>query len=137
MIHYGDCDENKFPSIDELSSKLPVSDIKDMLVGKECTHMKETKNKKSTIALAFSLVNDSRESLNFVAPNEKEFDYWTDGINALLGKEMVSPSAQNDLETLLSMEVKLRLLDTEGINIPETPPKIPKGPSSYEFSVVH
>ena len=25
-------------------------------------------------------------SLDFVAPDEQVFDYWTDGINALLGK---------------------------------------------------
>lgn len=62
--------------------------------------------------------SDQEEPLNFVAPNEKVFDYWTDGINALLGQEMTTKETMQDLETLLSMDIKLRLLDTEGISIP-------------------
>lgn len=43
--------------------------------------------RKTTHQLAFSLLLDSVEvaSLDFVAPDEQVFDYWTDGINALLG----------------------------------------------------
>lgn len=111
-----------------------------MLIGKECAHMKDAKSsKKSTFGLAFSLISDSfqGEPLNFVAPNEKVFDYWTDGINGLIGNEMVSKEAINDLESLLSMEIKLRLLDTEGITIPEIPPKIPEPPSNYHFTTIH
>ncbi|XP_015780997.1 engulfment and cell motility protein 1 [Tetranychus urticae] len=140
VLYYGDCDENKIPSIDELPHKLAINDIKEMLIGKECAHMKDAKSsKKSTFALAFSLTSESfqGEPLNFVAPSEKVFDYWTDGINALLGNEMISKEAQNDLETLLSMEIKLRLLDTEGVTIPEVPPKIPDPPSNYDFALVH
>ena len=40
--------------------------------------------------------------------------------------KMTSELTTQDLEMLLSMEIKLRLLDTEGINIPEQPPPIPK-----------
>lgn len=47
---------------------------------------------------------------------------------------MTSDLTKQDLEMLLSMEIKLRLLDTEGINIPEQPPLIPKEPSNYEFA---
>lgn len=49
--------------------------------------MKDLK-KKTTHQLAFSLILDSDEvtSLDFVAPDEEIFDYWTDGINAILGK---------------------------------------------------
>ena len=74
-------------------------------------------------------------SLNFIAPDEKVFDYWTDGINALLRNKMTSKEAENDLETLLSMELKLRLLDAEGINIPQEAPVIPPDPPNYDFAV--
>lgn len=42
----------------------------------------------STQQLAFSLTLDSVEMtpLHFVAPDEMVYDYWIDGINALLGK---------------------------------------------------
>lgn len=50
--------------------------------------MKDLQRRKTTHQLAFSLALDSVEvsSLDFVAPDEQVFDYWTDGINALLGK---------------------------------------------------
>lgn len=48
---------------------------------------------------------------------------------------MASKEAENDLETLLSMEIKLRLLDAEGVgvDIPQDPPSVPADPPNYEF----
>ena len=46
---------------------------------------------------------------------------------------MVSKETENDLETLLSMDIKLRLLDAEGIDIPEEPPVVPADPPNYDF----
>nr|CAG4643776.1 EOG090X02BW [Lepidurus arcticus] len=139
VFHYGDCDEKTIPVFEDLPNKLPVIDIKALLVRKECPHMKEAKNKKSTAQLAFSLILDSNESggsLDFVAPDEKIYDYWTDGINALLGSEMTSKEATSDLDILLGMEIKLRLLDVEGIDTPEEPPPIPPEPDNYDFCLV-
>lgn len=135
VFHYGDCDENRgVPSLEELPHKLQVVEVKALYTGKECPHMKEVKRNKSTMSLAFSLIRDSdQDPLNFVATNEKDFGYWTDAINALLGNMMVSKETRNDLETLLSVDIRLRLLDTEGVNIPENPPPIPKDPSNYDF----
>lgn len=48
---------------------------------------------------------------------------------------MASREASNDLVTLPLMEIKLRLLDTEGVAIPETPPEVPPLPKNYDFSV--
>lgn len=62
-----------------------------------------------------------------------QYCVWTDGLNALLGKEMTSDYTKSDMDTLLSMEMKLRLLDLENIQIPEAPPPIPKEPSNYDF----
>ena len=47
---------------------------------------------------------------------------------------MESKQAKQDLETLLGMELKLRLLDTEGISIPEKAPLVPDDPPNYDFS---
>lgn len=133
-FHYGDCDENSLPSLEELPHKLHVVEIKALVSGKECSHMKDVKRTKSTLSLAFSIVPDSdQEPLNFVAPKEKDFDYWNDGINALLGNQMTSKETKNDLETLISMDIKLRLLDTEGVDIPQDSPPIPKDPPNYDF----
>nr|CAG4651644.1 EOG090X02BW [Triops cancriformis] len=137
VFHYGDCDEKTIPAFEDLPNKLPVIDIKALVLRKDCPHMKDAK-KKSIAQLAFSLILDSNDggSLDFLAPDEKMFDYWTDGINALLGCEMTSKEAKSDLDILLGMEIKLRLLDVEGIDTPEEPPPIPPEPDSYDFCLL-
>ncbi|XP_045463247.1 engulfment and cell motility protein 1 [Harmonia axyridis] len=132
VLHYGDCDEKSTPAAEELPSKLAVSDIRALLTGKDCPHMK---GRKACHLLAFSLALEvvDLQSLDCVAPDELTFAYWTDGINALLGNRMHSREFDKDLDTLLSMEIKLRLLDAEGITIPQDPPAVPPEPSHYQF----
>ena len=48
---------------------------------------------------------------------------------------MNSEEAAKDLETLLDMEIKLRLLDVEGMDLPEEPPPVPREPTNYDFAV--
>lgn len=135
VIHYGDCDEKTVPTLEELSNKVLVIEIKQLLVGKECPHMKEMRARKSAVNVGFSITFDNMDhaTLDFVAPDETTFNYWTDGINALLLQDMVSKQKEEDFETLLSMEIKLRLLDTEGVDISSEPPQIPDDPENYDF----
>lgn len=135
VLHHGDCDEKSTPSLEELGNKLSVADVKSVVTGKDCPHMKDLRGRKINPSLAFSLILKSAEvtSLDFVAPDEQIFDYWTDGVNALLKEKMTSKSYENDLETLLSMDIKVRLLDAEGIDIPQDPPQIPDEPEDYDF----
>ncbi|XP_069724533.1 engulfment and cell motility protein 3 isoform X2 [Phaenicophaeus curvirostris] len=138
VLHYGDVEEGvRSPPIESLTEKIPVADMKMLLVGKECPHTKEKssgKQNKDVLELAFSIVYDVEEyCLNFVAPTRYEFCLWMDGLNVLLGKEMTSERTQTDLDVLLSMELKLRLLDLENISIPDTPPPVPKPPSNLNF----
>ncbi|XP_035192481.1 engulfment and cell motility protein 3 isoform X1 [Oxyura jamaicensis] len=138
VLHYGDVEEGvQAPPIESLPEKIPVADMKALLIGKECPHTKEKssgKQNKDVLELAFSIVYDVEEyCLNFIAPTRYEFCLWTDGLNVLLGKEMTSERTQTDLDVLLSMELKLRLLDLENISIPDTPPPVPKPPSNLNF----
>lgn len=135
VVHYGECDEKTVPTLEELSNKISVIDIKQLLVGKECPHMKEVRARKSAVNLGFSMTLDNvdQSTLDFVAPDEVTFNYWTDGLNALLNQPMVSKQKDEDFETLLSMEIKLRLLDTEGVDISKEPPSIPDDPENYDF----
>lgn len=48
---------------------------------------------------------------------------------------MNSKEAANDLEVILAMNIKLRLLDIEGMDLPEEPPVIPKEPTNYDFAI--
>uniref|UniRef100_A0A671MUW7 Engulfment and cell motility protein 2-like n=1 Tax=Sinocyclocheilus anshuiensis TaxID=1608454 RepID=A0A671MUW7_9TELE len=139
VLHYGDLDESPQGEVpfELLTDKIPVSDIKAVLTGKDCPHMKEKsalKQNKEVLELAFSVLYDPDEALNFVAPSKYEYCIWTDGLSALLGKELGSDLTRSDLDTLMSMEMKLRLLDLENITIPEAPPPVPKEPSTYNFT---
>uniref|UniRef100_A0A8C7XVE7 Engulfment and cell motility 3 n=1 Tax=Oryzias sinensis TaxID=183150 RepID=A0A8C7XVE7_9TELE len=136
MLHYGDVDEDaENPPIETLQEKIPVADIKGLLIGKDCPHMKENKGKQNKVLdLAFTITYDVEEySLNFIAPSRTDFCLWTDGLSVLLGREMSSEAMRSELEILLSMEIKLRLLDLENIPIPDSAPVIPKPPSNYNF----
>lgn len=138
LFHYGDCEENDKPSMDQLSNKLNIVDITKFVTGKDCPHVsKDAKIKKHTgTYLTFSIIIESEmgENLNFIAQSDHDFDMWTDGINALLNNKLTSKLAEQDMEKLLGMEIKLRLLDTEGISIPETPPEMPSEPPNYDFA---
>ncbi|XP_048882298.1 engulfment and cell motility protein 1-like [Brienomyrus brachyistius] len=141
VLHYGDLEEANQGAVsyESLQEKIQVSDIKAVLTGKDCPHVKEkgalrqNKEVQEAQELAFSIVYDSDEYLNFIAPNKHEYCVWIDGLNILLGKELTSDLTKSDVEILLSMEMKLRLLDLENIKIPEAPPPIPKEPSDYNF----
>jgi engulfment/cell motility protein 1 len=43
VFHYGDCDEKSVPTLEELPNKLAVVDIKALITGKECPHMKDVR----------------------------------------------------------------------------------------------
>ncbi|XP_063053233.1 engulfment and cell motility protein 3 [Engraulis encrasicolus] len=137
MLHYGDVDEEaETPSIEALQEKIPVADIKALLTGKDCPHMKENKGKqtKEVLDLAFSIMYDVEEySLNFIASSRTDFCLWTDGLSVLLGRDMSSECMRSELEILLSMEIKLRLLDLENVPIPDRAPAVPAPPSNFNF----
>uniref|UniRef100_A0A8C5GZ20 Engulfment and cell motility protein 3-like n=1 Tax=Gouania willdenowi TaxID=441366 RepID=A0A8C5GZ20_GOUWI len=131
MLHYGDVeDDTEAPPIETLQNKIPVADIKSLLTGKDCPHMKENKGKQNKV----SIQSWSRPRLSLNSSNSLlRFCLWTDGLSVLLGREMSSESMRSELEILLSMEIKLRLLDLENVPIPDNAPIIPKPPSNYNF----
>ncbi|XP_057348615.1 engulfment and cell motility protein 3 isoform X2 [Manis pentadactyla] len=140
VLLYGDVEEVAGPPIPEsLPEQLPVADIRALLTGKDCPHVREKgsgKQNKDLYELAFSLSYDRGEeeaSLNFIAPSKREFHLWTDGLSALLGSPMGSEQTRLDLEQLLTMETKLQLLDLENVPIPEQPPPVPPPPTNFNF----
>lgn len=138
-MHYGDWnDENTPPLLDNLTGKLQIAEVRKLLVGPDCPHVvrenRRARDRNTKDHLCFSLERDNGgDNLDFIAPDQKRFDYWTDGISALLRRRMTSTEADKDLEMLLSMEIKIRLLDVEGIDIPEEPPEIPSLPNNFDF----
>ncbi|KAM8946079.1 engulfment and cell motility protein 3 [Pelodytes ibericus] len=137
VLHYGDLDDNiDSQPIEMLQEKIPVADIKYVLTGKDCPHVKEKssgKQNKDIMEQAFSICYDVDRYLNFIAPSNDDFCLWQDGLNTLLGREMISNRMRSDLDILLNTELKLRLLDLENVCIPEKPPTIPPRPHNYDY----
>jgi engulfment/cell motility protein 1 len=136
VLHYGDCDEKTVPLLEELKSEVRVCDMKQLLENKDCPHVKEIKNRSGMkMNTLFSIVYDDNadtKTLDFVAPDDISFSYWVDGLACLLGQPMTSSQMKEDFETLLSVEIKLRLLDTEGVDISKEAPEIPPEPEVRE-----
>uniref|UniRef100_A0A6A7FUE6 Engulfment and cell motility protein 1 n=2 Tax=Hirondellea gigas TaxID=1518452 RepID=A0A6A7FUE6_9CRUS len=134
LFHYDECDEKatKVPPLDDLTKKVSVSDIKSIATGKECPHHKSRKQQ-----YAFSLMLESGKteavSLDFVAAEEELYNIWHDGVKVLLRETMVTEAAARDIEMLLNMEIKLQLLDVEGVTIPSDLPPVPPLPPNYNF----
>lgn len=83
VLHYGDCDEKTVPTQDELKSELRVNEMKQLLVGKDCPHVKEIKairgGKPTTLFSIAYEDNGEQRTLDFVAPDDTTFNYWIDG----------------------------------------------------------
>ena len=137
VLHFGDCEENAKPALDALDSKIPVSDIR-LEVGRDCPHVKDSKTKgaKGQILpeMGFSVYYEGGEHLDFVTPNESVYAVWTDGLSVLCKNQLPSKAALEEMDTLLHMDLKLRLLDVESITIPDQPPPIPPNPPNYDFA---
>uniref|UniRef100_G1SYE9 Engulfment and cell motility 3 n=1 Tax=Oryctolagus cuniculus TaxID=9986 RepID=G1SYE9_RABIT len=140
VLQYGDVEEGTSPPPPEsLPEQLPVADIRGLLTGRDCPHVREKgsgKQNKDFCKRAFSVSyarGEEEASLNFIAPSNREFHLWIDGLSALLGSPMGSEQTRLDLEQLLTMETKLRLLELENVPIPEQPPPIPPPPTNFNF----
>ena len=132
MIHFGDANGQSSPPLEALDKKIQVSEMK-LEVGANCPVAERVKKSTNFIFSLCYMGTNGEDHLDFYAPTETVFHIWIDGLSVLLGKKMPSKAAEEDLETLLNMDLKLRLLDLENITIPSQPPVIPPEPSNYDF----
>jgi engulfment and cell motility protein 1 len=80
ILHYGDCDEKTVPTQEELKSELRVNEMKQLLVNKECPHIKEMRGRKPSTLFSIAYDdNGEQKTLDFVAPDDTTFNYWIDG----------------------------------------------------------
>ena len=148
-LYYGDWNDTEtIPTLGDLPNKLLVSDIQALVLpnfdsSSHPTNLKDMNkmgNKfKDPISahsnLTLSIVTaSSQNSLDLVALDQKTFDYWCDGINALNRKEMKSSKVTEEFESLMSLEVKIKLLHLNGFDDFQTIPKVPPPPTNYNFS---
>ena len=148
-LYFGDWnDTDSIPTLENLPNKLLVSDMQDLILPNleptsQTTNLRDLNkmgNKfrdpistHSNLTLSI-LSTSSQSSLDLVALDQKTFDYWCDGIHALIRKEMKSSKVTEEFETLMGLEVKLKLLHLNGFDDFHTVPKLPPPPSNYNFS---
>ena len=116
--------------IEQMDKKIQVSEMR-LELGANCPHA--TTIKRGQSQNIFSIFYESDEHLDFIAPNETVYNIWVDGLSVLSGRPMLSKASEEDLETLLNMDLKLRLLDIENVSIPSQQPAIPKEPADFDF----
>lgn len=132
-LHYCEADDKagqSVPPLEDMKHKYHVNEIRQLLVGKDCP---SAKSRKHQFLFAFTVDSGQPETQEFIASDESTFNHWIDGINVLLNQPMESNLKQEEYDALLSMEIKLRLLDTEGIDISKDPPPVPEEPDNYNF----
>lgn len=132
VLHFGDTTSGtQAPPIEALDKKIQVSEMR-LEIGSNCPHF-STIRRGQAATFIFSVFYEGDEHLDFTAPNETVYNIWVDGLSALCGKPMPSNASVEDLDTLLNMDLKIRLLDIENVTIPSGPPAIPKEPTDYDF----
>ncbi|XP_067931959.1 engulfment and cell motility protein 2-like [Watersipora subatra] len=122
VLHYGMTATDQ--GVRETPDSINILDIERVSVNED------GKNKNRVIVIA----RQGGEELLLNGDTVPDSDIWLDGLNALTGNSpIVSKQAQRELNELLSLEVKLRLLDAEGIEFPSEPPPIPDPPANFNF----
>ena len=131
LLHFIDTTSvTQAPTIKQMDKKIQVSEMK-LEVGPTCPHASTLK--RGQTQNIFSIFYEGDEHLDFIAPNKTIFSIWVDGLSVLAGKPMPSKSSEEDIDTLLNMDLKLRLLDIENVSIPSTQPAIPEERTEFDF----
>ena len=131
FLHFADTTSNaQTLPIEQMDKKIQVSEMR-LEVGANCPHASTLK--RGQTQNIFTVFYEGDEHLDFVAQNETVFNIWVDGLSVLSGKPMQSKASMEDLDTLLNMDLKLRLLDIENVSIPCQQPAIPKEPADFDF----
>ncbi|XP_012253676.2 engulfment and cell motility protein 1-like [Athalia rosae] len=132
VLIYGDWDSDSHP-YSNLQKRISLASATGLATGKRCPHAKGRKY--SEDKTFFSLLHEGG-SLDFIAPTKEIYNLWTDGLTALLGRQVYSPAFHMDVDMIVDMEVRLRLLELGDVPTPVSvdPPPVPSPPENYEFS---
>lgn len=93
---------------------------------------KLTPQEEEVAALSFTIhTEDLNKSLDLVALNQDDFSNWTDGLRVLIHDRFENPQTQEEFKTLVSIELRIRLLDLAGVQTPQEAPQIPPLPPNF------
>ncbi|VEN45658.1 unnamed protein product [Callosobruchus maculatus] len=119
-----DIKNSKYTEQMSLQDKISIGDITHIATGLNCKHVRLCKSP----YLAFSLIINSEKYVNFIADDEKMACYWTDAFHILTNTPRRSTYYQEELDTIVEMDVRLKLLELQNVVIPKVPPPVPPPP---------
>ncbi|KAG5885732.1 hypothetical protein JTB14_000654 [Gonioctena quinquepunctata] len=107
------------------TDRVKIADITHIATGLNCKHSNLCKSP----SLAFSvLINFTEKQLHFIAEDERMACYWTDAFYILIGNSKRSEYYKNELEELVEMDLRLKIMELQNVSIPKNPPAIPPVP---------
>lgn len=133
-------DKHAVPEIEQLKGKLAICDIKDFLIGDQIdlnasTNAKDNRRPQPNTDKYITIMAENIQLELIADKDDKCFHYWCDALNVLIGREMKSVKVEQDLALLLDTEVDLRLLDLEGVKLPDQAPMIPPLPPMVPMNI--
>ena len=111
-----------------------VSDVHTVAIGASSPMVMALKKPDPAITdLAFSIVLKSptpsgEMTIDAVARDRKVFVNWTDGLRALTGQPLISPEASADAAKLAEMELRIRMVELDAVDVPSAEPERPPPP---------
>uniref|UniRef100_A0A7E4VWL1 ELMO domain-containing protein n=1 Tax=Panagrellus redivivus TaxID=6233 RepID=A0A7E4VWL1_PANRE len=137
-----DCFEDTTRPNYKTKQTILINDIRRIITGTEYSEVViqqiGTKFlKKTSSALpkyGFSIEpKDQTELLILATDDEAVHQAWTEGLNILLGREVIAErkAYENEIDKLLDMEIRVRLLNVG--NPPSTVPRVPPLPSNFDW----
>jgi len=73
------------------------------------------------------------KTIDVIAMNKEDFANWTDGFRILISNKIENQETLDDWKFLTSLELRTHLLELEGLEVPNEPPKLPPLPENFNF----
>lgn len=134
-LHWGD------PIQDEQSKHTThsclVPEIKSLYIGAETPSLAKLKLKQTDelVKFAFGILGDNeiQEGLEFIAMTPRQAAIWRDGMRILTNKPCEEDEFKEDVENLVNLEMGIRMLNLEGVELTSRAPTVPNPPSDWGF----
>eukprot|EP00050_Salpingoeca_kvevrii_P018512 m.75339 g.75339 ORF g.75339 m.75339 type:complete len:717 (+) comp8077_c0_seq1:180-2330(+) len=136
-LHFGEVasvSEHDKPSPSSLPDSFIGGDIKVLCVDGDSMIKDKLKKLDEVQGLAIGLMVENREDiLILVASNSRDASIWRDGFRVLMGDTPLEAEAKADVEALLSVEMNLRMMDMQDVDVSELSPQVPELPTDFNF----
>eukprot|EP00053_Salpingoeca_punica_P016915 m.161560 g.161560 ORF g.161560 m.161560 type:complete len:721 (+) comp17068_c1_seq5:225-2387(+) len=132
-LHWGDPmadDQNKHTTHTCL-----VTEIKVLYIGAETPFLSKAKKNDESVKYSFGILGDNeiQECLEFVAVTPRQASMWRDGMRILTNKQCEEDEFKEDVENLVNLEMGIRMLNLQGVELSGRAPTVPNPPSDWGF----